>query len=194
MQFNTALTQALGLRLTATGSDAVVPGSTLQVGLKLEQKSGAPVEIEESAVTTSFGTRVATQLTPGGSQTVSVPVPASAPVTRPFFHRANLKQAYYDLSNPLLREAAVTPYPFVATTRLRYDGAPVELASVVGDGIPTMVVPALSVELEPEVALVPLGQKTLTLSATVRNDQTTVTGPVHGELKLELPAGMARGA
>jgi LmbE family N-acetylglucosaminyl deacetylase len=186
VQFNTALTQALGLKLTATGSEAVVPGGSLHVGLRLEQKSAAPVTVEQSVVTTSFGTRVAARLTPGGSQTLDVPIPTTAPATRPFFHRANLEQAYYDLSNPLLREAAVTPYPFVATVRLRYAGATVELASVVGDGSPAMVVPALSVAVAPEVALVPLGQKTLTVTATVRNDQT---GPAHGELKLELPEG-----
>jgi hypothetical protein len=186
VQFNTALTQALGLRLTATGSEAVVPGGSLRVGLKLEQKSATPVTVEQSAVTTSFGTRVAARLTPGAAQTVEVHIPTTAPVTQPFFHRANLEQAYYDLSDPLLREAAVTPYPFVATVRLRYDGAAVELASVVGDGSPAMVVPALSVAVAPEVALVPLGQKTLTVTATVRNDQT---GPAHGELKLELPEG-----
>ena len=134
----------------------------------------------------SFGTRVAARLTPGVEETVEVPVSAGAPVTRPFFQRPNIEQPYYELSNPELRDAPVTPYPFVAEVRLRYDGVPVELKAVVGDGNPSMVVPAVSVELSPEVGLVPLSEKTLTVTATVRNDQTVAA---KGAVRLELPAG-----
>ncbi len=115
-----------------------------------------------------------------------MPVAASAPVTRPFFERPNIEQPYYELSNPELRDAPVTPYPFVAEVRLRYDGVPVELRSVVGDGSPSMVVPAVSVEVSPEVGLVPLSEKTLTVTATVRNEQTVAA---KGAVRLELPAG-----
>ena len=74
----------------------------------------------------------------------------------------------------------------MATVRLRYDGVTVELASVVGDGSPAMVVPAVSVELSPEVGLMPLSEKTLTVTASVRNEQTVAA---KGVVRLELPAG-----
>jgi hypothetical protein len=48
------------------------------------------------------------------------------------------------------------------------------------------VVPAVSVELSPEVGLVPLSEKTLTVTATVRNEQTVAA---KGAVRLELPAG-----
>ena len=190
VQFNQALVEALGLRLTADGAAAVVPGSSLRVRLKLTEKAaetvGGTIGIDAGAVVSSFGTRVEAKLTPGVEKTVEVPVPARTPVTQPFFERANLEQPYYDLSNPTLRDAPVTPYPFVAEVRLRYADAPLELRAVVGDGSPAMVVPAVSVELSPEVGLVPLSEKTLTVTATVRNDQTVAA---KGAVRLELPMG-----
>jgi LmbE family N-acetylglucosaminyl deacetylase len=184
VQFNQALVEALGLRLMADGATTVVPGGSLRVGLKLT--AAAKVEVEDGAVISSFGTRVAARLTPGVEETVEVTVSPTAPVTRPFFGRPNIEQPYYKLSNPELRDAPVTPYPFVAEVRLRYDGVPVEMKAVVGDGSPTMVVPGVSVELSPEVGLVPLSEKTLTVTATVRNERT---GSVKGAVRLELPAG-----
>ena len=186
VQFNLALVQALGLRLTADGAAAVVPASSLRVGLKLTEKAAAKVEVEEGAVGTSFGTRVAARLTPGVAETVEVPVPSAAPLTQPFFERPNIEQPYYELSNPALRDAPVTPYPFVAEVRLRYADVPLEMKAVVGDGSPTMVVPAVSVALSPEVGLSPLSEKTLTVTATVRNEQTVAA---TGAVRLELPAG-----
>ena len=57
VQFNQALVEALGLRLTANGASAVVPGSSLRVGLKLEQKSAAKVVVEDGAVVSELWER-----------------------------------------------------------------------------------------------------------------------------------------
>ncbi|HWZ52604.1 MAG TPA: PIG-L family deacetylase [Granulicella sp.] len=198
VQFNDALVAALGLRMTADAEATVVPGQTLSVRLKAVGGTAEAREkavVEGGTVTTVFGPSfVGKKIEKAGSgvlgagveQTIEVPVPAATEATRPYFRRAGLEQAYYEVANPVLRDAAVTPYPFVAAIHLRYDGAPVEVKMAAGDRHPAMVVPAVSVGLSPEVTMVPLGEKTLTVTATVRNDQKAAA---QGRVRLELPAG-----
>jgi LmbE family N-acetylglucosaminyl deacetylase len=195
VQFNDALVAALALHMTAEAASRVVPGQTLTVRLKASGGAGEKVEVEGGTVTTVFGPAFVGKkiekaasgvLGAGVEQTIEVPVPAATEVTRPYFRRAGLEQAYYEVANPVLRDAAVTPYPFVAAMHFLYDGAPVEVKMAAGDGHPAMVVPAVSVGLSSEVAMVPLGEKTLSVTATVRNDQAVAA---KGTVRLELPAG-----
>ncbi len=159
VQFNDALTQALGLRvearMVAKGSactSAVTPGCTAYVATRFINGGREAVEVTADFVSssaTSAGKErtLATgtgKVEPGKSLDSSFDYSwASAkaasgraegmpkdPTTRPYFTRKNIEQAYYDINDPALRLAPQTP-PESFWIRTDYGGVPLLLGQVV---------------------------------------------------------------
>jgi len=115
------------------------------------------------------------------------------PTTRPYFSRKNIEQSYYDVSDAALRLAPQTP-PEAFWVRTAYDGVPLLLGQVVlapeskgGDADKQMaVVPSLSVAIRPSAGIIPLTEKSFTVSVDVRGDEQR---GISGDTRLELPQG-----
>ncbi len=126
----------------------------------------------------------------------SVRVPQHPQFTQPYFHRANIEQPYYDIDNPQYENQSAQSYPLHAVATLRFDGVAFSVEQTVetvrqqrGLGPvfePLIVAPALSVQVAPRIAILPLTQKTLRVTATIRSN---AQGPTTGNLSLQLPAG-----
>jgi len=120
----------------------------------------------------------------------------SEPVTQPPFARASAEQAYYDVKDPAMRNASLPLPALTAWVTVDYDGVAIRLGQVVqtlhrmtGQGTvyePLVVAPAISVAVSPAAGVVPLTEKTLTVTARVRSN---VKGAAAGTVKVELPQG-----
>jgi LmbE family N-acetylglucosaminyl deacetylase len=198
VQFNEALVESLGVRLTAKvedGTDGVIPGGEVRVTLNLKRASGDEVMFERFSVESPAGLPMdggtAADHWSGGmgkgvNEALRISLGAHALLTRPYFSRRSIEQPYYDVADETLRDSPGTPYPAVGVAQLRYQGIPFSLRSVVEDEQPVEVVPEVSVGVSPAVGIVPLGEKSITVTARVRNDQMV---GVAGKVRLELPAG-----
>ena len=126
----------------------------------------------------------------------TVQVPLDAHPTQAYFHRASMEQPVYSVDDPHLAGRSFAPYPLHAVATLQYRGVNFSVEQTVATvqqqrGLgpvfdPLIVAPALSVALAPRVAILPIGQKTLRLTATVTS---STQQPQRGTLTLELPAG-----
>ncbi|HET9100089.1 MAG TPA: NEW3 domain-containing protein, partial [Acidobacteriaceae bacterium] len=159
VQFNTALTQALGLSMEAVVSNgdggrrghygrgssntfqSAIPGQSFQVSVRLADQGTDPVTVKDVKLVTTpdqdwklapIGVAPASV---GADDTedvkFSVTVPADATITKPYFTRPNLEQPYYDISNPEYLNRSWMPYPLAARATLAYQGAQVVLDQVV---------------------------------------------------------------
>jgi LmbE family N-acetylglucosaminyl deacetylase len=159
VQFNTALTQALGLSIEAVVSNgaeegrrrygrgssntfqSAIPGQTFQVRVHLADQGTDPVAVKDVHLVTtpdkdwklsavgSLPTSVSADDTQDA--TFSVTVPADATITQPSFTRPNLEQPYYDVSNPEYLNRSWMPYPLAVRATFNYRGAEVVLDQVV---------------------------------------------------------------
>ena len=128
--------------------------------------------------------------------TYSVQVPKDEPFTRPYFTRDGLQNAFYEVAKNAPRNKPFSPYPLEAEAEMNYDGASIQLASVVqvvsrvnGPGLlryPMPVGPALSVALSPAAGVIPLDRQSTTVSVRVRNN---VQGAAEPVVRLALPSG-----
>ena len=113
--------------------------------------------------------------------------------TRPYFTRKDIEQAYYDVSDPGLRLSPQTPSECV-WVKASYGGVPLTF----GQGVfapqmkpqetdqPVAVVPSLSVAIRPSAGIIPLTEKTFTVSVQIRGDEQR---GVQGRTHLSLPEG-----
>lgn len=128
--------------------------------------------------------------------TYSVQVPEDEPFTRPYFTRDGLQNAFYEVAKNAARNKPFSPYPLEAEAEVNYEGASIQLASVVqvvsrinGPGLlryPMPVGPALSVALSPAAGVIPLDSQSITVSVRVRNN---VQGAAEPVVRLALPSG-----
>jgi LmbE family N-acetylglucosaminyl deacetylase len=74
-------------------------------------------------------------LPPGGTVFAesTIPYRTAPPPTRPYFSRPSIEQPFYDIADPNLRNAPVTPYPLVASAIVEDQGVPLELRAIVPD-------------------------------------------------------------
>lgn len=180
--------QAFGVQIhVANGSseNVVLKSVTLSspIGAHAEQNPAASAEIA-----------LAANAAHDAYFTVSLPQDAEA--TRPPFTRTNDKQNYYNIANPAMRNASLALPPLTAWATVDYNGVDIKLGEevqtlhrVTGQGTvyePLVVAPAISVSVSPAAGVVPLTEKTLTVTAHVRSN---VKGPAHGTVRLELPSG-----
>lgn len=128
--------------------------------------------------------------------TLTATVPDDAKPTGPYFSRPNLEQSWYDLQDPRWLTQPTAPYPLSAKLDYTFAGTHASLSGVVqtphrynGFGVlnePLLVAPAISVLVSPPSGVLPLNAKSLALQVTVHS---SVKGPTHGTLKLNLPQG-----
>ncbi len=225
-QFDEALGQSLGLHQLATvttgpskphpgpfdlgpadpGYLTAVPGQKIYVDIHLANGGPDPIsaihtELHSAAAGTWTFTpenSAPTDLQPASAEdaVLSTTTPEDAALTRPYFARPNLEQAYYDLLEPRYLNLPNMPYPLAAETTYTYAGATAHLRGVVqttqrfvGPGPllhPLLTAPAISLTLSPEAGIIPLTSHSLELSATVHS---SVKGPAQGHVHLELPQG-----
>ncbi|SNS74479.1 N-acetylglucosaminyl deacetylase, LmbE family [Granulicella rosea] len=199
-QFNDALVQALSLTLTvgpACGQEMtaqpLAPGEKLPLAIGLKHNEETQLDSVGLTVESADGTALSSDsATPSCKDQVTVVVPSDAKPTRPYFFRPGIEQPYYDIAAPALRDSPITPYPLVAVARFRYDGVDLIMRQVVrGSNGPLVVVPPVSVSVSPGAGIIPLTEKTLSLTTHVRIDGLgqNGTGQTKGTLKLELPSG-----
>ena len=129
-------------------------------------------------------------------QAVSVTVPATAELTKPYFSRKTVEQSYYDITDPRYLNMPTTPYPLAAEVTYKYGGAEAHLSGVVqathryvGPGPvlePLLVAPAISLTVSPQAGVVPVGNATLHLQVKVHS---SAKGAAEGSVKLDLPEG-----
>ena len=159
VQFNTALTQALGISIEAVVSNraestrmgygrassitfqSAIPGQSFQVRVHLADQGTDPVTVKDVRLVTTpdndwklsaLGT-MPTSVSADDDEDAafSVTVPADATITKPYFTRPNLEQPYYDISNPAYLNRSWMPYPLAARATVTYRGADVVLDQVV---------------------------------------------------------------
>lgn len=124
----------------------------------------------------------------------AVTAPENEPPTAPYFHRATIEQAYYDVSDEHLRGDSFGPYPLTAWAEYEVDGLPVRIGEVVQtlgrvQGIggvfePLVVTPAVGISMEPEAKILPLDGGPLPVTVRVQT-----SGAASGVVRLKLPAG-----
>jgi LmbE family N-acetylglucosaminyl deacetylase len=233
VQFNTALVEALGLRLEAKAvgtapltasvderrlakeeaSDndpqttiAAVPGEFVLTKVKVSVENpaavgevfpkgatvdvtGAGFSVHSWAVSTN-GRNPEKAPRAEYEQVMAAKVPRRVPLTRPYFTRPDMAQPYYNVADAGMRNAPLPLPAMVAWTTMLYEKTEIRLGSAVMTGAkdaeaPVAVVPAISVMVSPQGGVVPLGEKTLKVTARVKTEVPDASGTV----RLELPAG-----
>jgi LmbE family N-acetylglucosaminyl deacetylase len=195
--------------------DAVTPGCSASVVAKVVNRGGEAVEVTSEFLspsadpagkenTWSSGTaKIEPGKTldftfeygwPGPGMTKSeTSRPGIDPLTRPYFTRRDVEQAYYDVSDPSLRLAPQTP-PESLWVKATYGGVPLWFGQVVlaaekksGEADrPMAVVPSLSISIRPPAGIIPLTEKSFTVGVQVRGDEQR---GVQGSTHLSLPEG-----
>jgi LmbE family N-acetylglucosaminyl deacetylase len=184
VQLNDALALALGVHLDATApSSELVENSTPAVKTRLTEESGALLMYETMDIYGAGGGR-------GQSfhDSITPQISSSHPldhdwqilaqhlngITEPYFYRDNIEQPVYKLRDSALRNAAQTPAPFTALATVTYQGAEITLARVVHNGPqPISIIPPVSIASAPSATVLPNGQTTAQLTATLRTDANT---------------------
>ncbi len=160
VQWNTALAEALGLRMDALvtpasgrGFDiqpqltrpAVVPGEAFSVRLHLTAAEpwgeGAPLRLVRTAINTPPGENWQTarvgsaglgkQQSDVGDLLFQLTAPRGEAPTAPYFSRPSIEQAFYDVADTRLAGRSLTPYPVSAHAEWEYDGVTIRLDEVV---------------------------------------------------------------
>jgi LmbE family N-acetylglucosaminyl deacetylase len=221
VQFNDALVHSLGLSIAATvapdqqpsprmmafGGDPetfriAIPGQRFATNVRVVNQS--PLTLDLGEVQVLLNNRpivvrrdVAARLdrTPAEVR-FEIELPTDAPLTRPYFTRPDIEQAYYDISDDRQFGRPLPPHPLTAAARLTFDGAPIQMSQVVqtvkrvtGLGTvyePLMIGPPISVSITPRNGVVPAGSGAFPITVAIRSN---VKGPAQGKVRLEAPAG-----
>ena len=219
VQFNDVLVAALGLEMKAeikametgepeTRAGVLVPGRAFAVELMVHNASGLPFKLQGCALEEHTGeprSRPAASLvnceggpmsadgTIGGGvgRTLRGEVPTDARGVRVPYSKGGEEQAFYTVSDPTMRDAALPLPALTAWVDLRYEGIPLRVGQVVGaeeSGAyqPVTVVPAVSVALAPKAGVLPQGEKSFVLMTQVKS---SVAGAAEGTIRLQLPKG-----
>jgi LmbE family N-acetylglucosaminyl deacetylase len=220
-QFNQALVQALGLSLRAqvapdhenTGAFArfqdgpdtfvsAVPGQKFAVQVTVVDGCSTPLKVVSSRVAPATGAPyegkadAELSLDKAFSDRIAIALPEDSAVTRPPFIQPKVEQAFYNVTDPAMRNASLPLPALTAEVKLSYDGVSLELKQIVqtvhrvtGQGAvyePLVVVPSISVKVSPAAGIVPLSEKSLMVTARVRSN---VKGKADGKVRLDLPKG-----
>ena len=212
-QFETALSQALGLDLQAfTVRSAKASGGPFGGGIDETPQSAVPGEKLLVRVHTSIAAQnvklervwlrgtddrkwtEGSMANPAGDATLDATVPANEPPTEPYFTRPTVEQPYYDVNEAGLRGEPFGPYPLEAWAQFAYEGVPVRMGEVVqamhrepgrgGVFEPLVVTPPIGVSVEPQAQILPPDGRPLTVRVMVHAEQAA-----SGTVRLKLPAG-----
>jgi LmbE family N-acetylglucosaminyl deacetylase len=224
-QFNSAVARALGLSMLATVApdkpvdprfamfrgmpetfQVAIPGQRFTVGVHLTNQGSVPVQLAKVWLQgqENANWQSTPEAPPAGALENNKPlvvrmrteVPVHLPLTKPYFTRPHIEQAWYDVEDARFANMSHRPYPLAAWAELTYEGAAVRIGQVVqtvkrltGPGTvlePLVVGPAISLSIAPRAGIIPLDAAQFQVSATVRSN---VKGPAKGELRLRLPDG-----
>jgi hypothetical protein len=178
----------------ARGSAASIEEAT--VSLRLDE--GWRVESEQNILPNLSGTSPSNQYPPNWS-VFTVRVPADAPIsTRPYFSRASIQEARYQVADQAQFGLPFTGAPPTAVVRYRVGDVPVEARAVVKRREAKLpygyvmrelrVVPAVSLTVSPATAVMPLAAATRRVDLTVDVLNSRETGS-KGVLALRVPPG-----
>ncbi|HEY4382698.1 MAG TPA: PIG-L family deacetylase [Acidobacteriaceae bacterium] len=200
VQLNNALLLAHGIALTATLENTGPTQGLLSTQKKIEVKtsySSAAASVKPVSTELRFlgkPAKTGSSLATAKSSThlediLRAVVNAELPPTRPYFSRPNTEQPYYDIADPTLRNAPVTPAPLTVSMALNDSGVPLTVSAIVADPTdtkprqPAVVVPPVSLSLANTAAVIPLGQNTFSFSYTATNPNP-MAAP---QFRLDLP-------
>jgi LmbE family N-acetylglucosaminyl deacetylase len=122
---------------------------------------GAPIKDSTDKVTGEWIYGVGHEIKPGLNP------------TRPYFSRPDIEQPYYDISDPGLRNAPMTPPPFVVQTEFTCNGVPLFVNAIISKHSdsqliqPVLAVPSVSISLDRSTAILRPGEKSVHVVATV---------------------------
>jgi LmbE family N-acetylglucosaminyl deacetylase len=184
VQLNDALVVALGLHLDATSSSSdLVENSTAEVKTHLSEDSAAPLSYDNMDISgagwgrgQSFHDSVTPQISSSHPLDHDWQILADhmAEITQPYFYRDNTEQPIYKLRDSALRNAPQTPAPLTAWATVTYQGTEITLGRIVHNGDqPVSIIPPVSIASAPTATVLPNGQTTAQLTATLRTDATT---------------------
>ena len=213
--FRQALTLAYGLRIEALADDGVVtPGQPVKVRLLVANRGPDALTIKSLRLQGFDGNTAcehpSERIDPGGAVVnceKTVTVPADGRVTEPYWRRDGTAERYvFDRDAPFGAPFRPTPftaalavgdgdnaYPIEIPVEHRYEG------SIFSGEKRTelLVVPAISVRVTPEIAVVPVGPPAPRLrrgyADAAREVRVSITGNAPGaadaEVALDLPSG-----
>lgn len=156
-QFDTALSEALGLSVRASVTTAqvqsggrsffrpsiprvAIPGQAIYVSVRAANMGSQSVAIQSVSIATPKGT--AWKVSPDGPTPTSlgsnqvaterfrVEVPDGAASTEPYFSRKNLFQNVYTIKDPQYANLPFAPYPVSGWIKFEYDGVSVQVGQV----------------------------------------------------------------
>ncbi|MGH9453939.1 MAG: PIG-L family deacetylase [Terriglobia bacterium] len=159
-QFDTAITQALGLSILATVApehpsngffaelrpqltefQVATPGQHFTVKVHVADGGAAAVTLKDIRLTWPTGEAWQADAASGSGSTLAggtaadqrfaVTVPPDAGYTRPYFSRPNIEQAYYNINDPRYLNLSFAPYPLSAWVDYMYNGVTIHQAQVV---------------------------------------------------------------
>ena len=219
-QFVDAINTALGIDFAAVaqvpGTSAggpfappatmgpAVPGQSFELKIRFTNQGAPPIELATFRLSgvdeRSIPVGETLRRDQSATRSIVVNVPASAPPTRPYFHRQSLDDNRYTVVDPALRHRPATPPPFVTAAQYSVSGVPVEIETPVVRreaqlpyGYVTRdltVAPAVALTVSPRRAIIPLEHATIPVEIVVEVLNNSPAG-AHGKIALGLPDGWA---
>ena len=207
--FQEALDATLGIYVSALADEpTVAPGETVGINGRFVNRGPEVVELQRVAVRVpgewrireKAGTRAGTAVRAGESIELawSADIPVTAEVTEPFWYRVRPSDMRYT-TRPTRNPFAPFEEPLMSMeATYSYRGAKVTSATPVRaqtndpirgvDFVDFQVVPAVSVTVSPNPAILPLSTapQTLNFLVTIRSDRRTAAA---GKVRLKLPTG-----
>ena len=182
VQLNNALVLALGINFDVNAQHELVHTSEASLPVSAELKNRGKEKLNLSGLSLSINSMNQTligftdKFLESGSSTVvraAFEISREQHETQPYFSRKDLAQPYYDVANPALRNAPMTPFPFVAQARI-WDGVSLEVTAIAHG--PTedtkieqaaVLVPPVSLAVRPSSGIYPLKQSNLSFGTTL---------------------------
>jgi LmbE family N-acetylglucosaminyl deacetylase len=187
VQFNDALLLAHGMTLTAvldapaSGQHLLTTKPSVFYKVTLANSGPDPIDLNNRGIE-SLGKPLDSVVKPASTHVEGreINLPPGIPPTKPYFSRPNLKQPFYTIADPALRDAPMTPYPLVTMQPLNDAGVPLQIQALVAyasgpqQGQAVVVVPPVSVALDRSQGILSPTQKTflLTTHTTIQPGST----------------------
>lgn len=185
----------------------VVPGQNFQVNVSLLNPSDIPIQVRNTNLEAVSSDWRFQRNGPGSASLVSnghenwnfnVTVPLDAQLGNRYFYRDSIKESHYKVRDPRYLHRATRPPVLSVVADYEVDGERVELRDAVrteesnlpygNDWRELKVAPAIVVNIDPEMQIVPLKGKNRRVQVSVgllnNNDK-----PIAGQLQLEIPDG-----
>ncbi|MDP9339055.1 MAG: PIG-L family deacetylase [Acidobacteriota bacterium] len=158
-QFNNALSEALGLSVSAVlapdkepnplwamfigdpdTTRVIIPGQKFGVKVHIVNQSALSVALSHVEIKATdgkdwsiTGSAAAQPLAEGKpvDARFDLTAPKDAKSTQPYFSRPNIEQSYYDISDEKYLNHPLSPYPLAAWAQFTFEGVPIRVAEVV---------------------------------------------------------------